>query len=295
MHAPMIEDQIHSISMNNDCQFDSFLSHFREELVNCRPLLTNILDLIIANRAINLTESGKHIRSIHLFGNVCIRNLIDGCYDTNCQFSHILLSNDIVLNNLESASIEDVNEAYHELLLRYPKLLEQYFRVFCIFYGNKKFRTQLRDMSHVCAQSENAESFMLEIVNAFVSTGMPYSTAVDVLIKELTSNGYDGRYQILVLSVTLNPRNTKLLEHLHNFETVFIDNNCVGHTDAVEKLVQINLKEHVESLMEYTLDILAKCMVSTLLQMNQNLLKSFLDTAETFGLGGTKRILHRIS
>lgn len=257
--------------------------------------MTNILDLIESNRSVNRTESGKRIGSIHLFCNVCIRNLIDGCYDINCQFSHILPTNDIVLNNLESASIEDVNEAYHELLLRYPKLLEQYFRVFCVFYGNKKYRTQLRDMSHVCAQSENAESFMLEIINAFVSTGMPYSTAVDVLIKELTSNGYDARYRILVLSVALNPRNTKLLEHLHNFETIFIDSNCNGHKDAVEKLVQANLNEHVESLMEYTLDVLAKCMVSTLLQINQNLLKSFLDTAETFGLVGTKRILHCIS
>lgn len=258
--------------------------------------MTDILDLIESNRSVNRTESGKHIESIHLFSNVCIRNLIDGCYDLHCPFSHTLPPGDAVLDNLECASLDEVNEAYDELLIQYPKLLDKYFRAFCTFYGKKKFRTRLRDMSYICAQSaDKAESFMQEIVNGFVSTGMPYSTSVDVLINQLTSSGRDTRYQMLVLKVALSVKNEKLLEHLHKFESVFVDENRSGHKEAVEKLVQINLDGQTEAIRKYTLGVLKKCTITTYLQMNQKLLKSFLDSARMYGHPEAKHILHRIA
>lgn len=268
----------------------------RETLENGRALLTDILELIESNRSINRTESGKHIESIHLFSNVCIRNLIDSCYELHCPFSHTLPPNDTVLDNLECASIEEVNEAYDELLIQYPKLLDKYFRAFCTFYGKNKIRTRLRDMSNICAQSAvKAESFMQEIVNGFVSTGMPYSTAVDVLINDMTSNGRSTRHQMLVLNVAMSMRNAKLLEHLNKFETVFVDENRSGHKEAIEKLVQINLDEHTEEIRKYTLSVLKKCTITTYLQMNQKLLKSFLDSARMYGHPEAKHILHRIA
>lgn len=257
--------------------------------------MTDILDLIESNRSINRTESGKRIETIHLFCNVCIRNLIDGCYDIHCQFSHVLPPSHVVLDNLESASLDEVNEAYNELLLRYPKLLEQYFRTFAIYYGKNRIRTQLRDMSHICAHSEKANIFMQEIVNGFIYTGLPYSTAVDVLINQFATSKYDTRYQMLVLNVALNVKNKKLEEHLRRFETVFIDENCAGHKDAVEKLVQINVNEYVEVIAQYTLKVMKKCTISTFLQMNQKLLKTFLDTARMYGLTEAQHILYRIA
>lgn len=273
-----------------------FFQRFRDTLQNYRPLLTNILeDLIESNRWVNRTENGRTIKSIDLFGNACIRNLIDGCYDIQCRFSHDLPSSDQVLLNLESATIEQVSEAYNELLLHYPVLMEQYFRVFCVFYGRKKFRTQLLEMSHVCAQSDKPESFMQEIVNAFVSTGMPYSTSVDWLIKESTAACHNPRYRILALDVALDLQNTKLLEHLHHFENVFVDENCFGHKESVDKLLQISLYNSAEPITEFILKVLKKCTITTYLRANQKHLKLFLDTARMCGHREAQDILHRIA
>lgn len=191
--------------------------------------------------------------------------------------------------------MDEVNQAYNELLLQYPKLLDQYFQAFAIFYGRNKLRTQLRDMSHICAHSEKADAFMQEVVNGFIYTGMPYSTAVDVLINQLATCEYDTRYQMLILNVALNAKNTKLLEHLRRFEAVFIDENCAGHKDAVEKLIQINVNEYVEPIAKYTLKAMKKCTIATFLQTNQKLLKTFLDTARMCGHPEAQHILYRIA
>lgn len=275
-----------------------FSCHFSETFENGRRIVTDILDLIESNRSVNRTESGKRIESIHLFCNVCIRNLIDGCYDIHCQFSHILPPSHIVLDNLESANLAEVDEAYHELLLQYPKLFEEYFQAFCIFYAKNKIRTQLRDMSLVCVKSEKGETFMQEIVNGFVSTGMPYSTSVEVLIKYMASNGQmimDTQYKMLVLKVALNQNNAKLLDHLHHFEHIFIDGNCAGRKDAIEKLLKINLDSYVEAITKYTLDVLKKCTIAMFLQTNQTLLKAFLETARMYGHLEAKDIMHRMA
>lgn len=136
---------------------------------------------------------------------------------------------------------------------------------------------------------------MQEIANGFIYTGLPYSTAVDVLINQFATSKYDTRYQMLVLNVALNVKNKKLEEHLRRFETVFIDENCAGHKDAVEKLVQINVNEYVEVIAQYTLKVMKKCTISKFLQMNQKLLKTFLDTARMYGLTEAQHILYRIA
>lgn len=271
------------------------LFNFSSSFENDQPLLTDILELIVSNDAANRTENGEAINSIYLFDNVCIRNLNDCCYDIQCRFKHSLPSNESVQRNLETARFDEVNEAYNDLLVCYPKLFDRYFPAFCAYYSKQRIRTQLRDMSHECASSVHAKCFMQEIVNGFCATNMPYHVSVDVLVNQSISHGNDPRYQMLVLNVAMDWKNSKLLEHLQRFQEIFIDENRVGHTEAIEKLIRLNAERYDEALATFTLEVLRKCPSRSYIQSNEmSTLQTVLKTIAQRGHRDGHNILQRI-
>lgn len=259
------------------------------------PLLTDILEMIIANGADNRTENGERIASIHLFENICIRNLKECCYDIFCRFNHTMPTVDTVLYNLETAAYDEVIEAYTDLLLVYSKLFDQYFPTFCSFFGKRKIRTQLRDMSHLCMRSEHAKEFMQEIVNGLCVSGVAYSTTVNVLIKQLTVNDYDQHYQMLILYVAMNWDNAELMQHLRQFQRIFMDENWTGQRDVLDKLIRLNLEKSDEVLVTFTIDTLKRCSVTTYLRTNGKRLQQFLVDAVKSGHLDGQNILRRIA
>lgn len=100
---------------------------------------------------------------------------------------------------------------------------------------------------------------------------------------------------MLVLNVALDLQNTKLLEHLHQFEIVFDDENCPGHKENIDKLLQISLYDSAEPITNFTLTVLKKCTAITYLRTNQKLLRSFLDTASKCGHREARYIMIRIA
>lgn len=275
---------------------------FSINLEECRPILMNILQKLIevnenpgSDPLINSNEKGETFESIHIFCNVCLKHLRDNCYNVSCKFSHSLPPNGIVEKNLDYAPVEEIFEAYNQLLINYDRLKHNYFSAFCKVYGKKKLRTQLTEMIGVYKDTANMytdATFLKDIVNGFVISGMPYHTTVEFVIRKMKKIITESQYHLLS-EVILDKRNMHVLDHVDRFKDIFFDDNHLFVSKIIEKMLK--LSSSTQELMMYSLNVLKKCRITTFSSISVHILTEFLENCKFCGHFEARQIYQRMN
>lgn len=209
----------------------------------------------------NCDENGDFWPSIKIFENVCLKYIRNECYGPYCDFSHELPAFDCVEKLLKTASPKEIQEAQNQLLLRYDILLTEYFEVFCKFYGRQVDRESLRRLISVISQKPLASSYLKEILDGFLISGMQYSTCVQQLLIE-TDDVLNSTEQFeLMWELIIDVRNDKIDEQLTEFEKLLISNALVS-ASAINKILELQINGDADgmnaSFFEYFFSISTK-------------------------------------
>lgn len=242
----------------------------------------------------NCDENGEIWPSIWIFGNVCMKFLTDICFNPYCEHSHELPSIETVQSHLNTASSREIWELHRHILLRYDKLMVDFFETFCSFCGRKwqYHRENLRTMIEPLSTRPSAAAYMKHIVNGFLISDMRYSTCVNLLMLQIDSSlNMDDRFNIL-WGCIIDPRNDKIDEHLKSYEIVFMG-NAIGIVDAMNKLMKYHIVGGLDQLREFTVNLVKKCRIDTFRRLDSKLLKGFIEYVRSFDLNSKTTIEKR--
>lgn len=252
-----------------------------------------------SNSVQNFQKSDFFFGASHrIFSNICLEYLKGTCFRTHCAYVHKLPNVNTVQSKVEAANIDDVNEAYKELLLKHDQLLVKYFSVFCSYYGRREKRERLRRMVPIVAKERYIEHSLLKsIVNGIALSGVPHSTAMDIVINEI--NEIDSieitdaaRFEFM-LGIFIDENNTYadengndnvLMDHLKCIQKQILDDSIGSHYKAIDKMLQLEQLIDVHEIRKYFVsEIMGKCSINTFRQIDRCLLTKYLKQIEVLG------------
>lgn len=239
----------------------------------------------------NSDENGNIWPSIRIVGNVCMKFLIDICFNPYCEHRHELPSVETVQGQLNGASTREISEFQNHILLRYDKLMVAFFETFCMHCGRKwqYHRENLRTMIKPLSTRPLAAAYMKQIVKGFLTSGMKFSTCVNQLMLEIDASlTMDDQFNIL-WALIIDPRNDKTVDHLNMYEPVFMG-DALGIVDAINKLVQYQIMGEMDDLREFTVNLVKKCCIHTFRCLDSQLLKSFIACVRLFDMNASAAI-----
>lgn len=216
-----------------------------------------------------------------IFGNICLPFLEDKCYVVcGCMNDHKLPSKEQVQRNLELSERKDVDHAHNDYLIKYDKLLTEYFAVFTKYYGRKKYPEYLR-RSIVSIADKRDTTYFKDILNGLLVCGLQYQTAIDLLIIEMPATvDQDDRFNLL-WQLILDTRNKKVREHLQSFEAnICKESNGTGNQFINALLEQLIISEFDELKM-FCVRLLKSCAITTLHRIDMGPLKQFVYNLST--------------
>lgn len=225
----------------------------------------------------NCDENGKCWPSIRIFQNVCLKYLLNECLNPYCEFRHDLPTEEMVQNHLNNASKREILEVQNHIILHYDKLMLRFFRTFCMHYGRKwkNYRENLRTIIEPLSTKPMAATYLKDVVDGFLTSGMPFTTCVRQLMLQIDlSLNMDDQFNIL-WDLIIDARNENIAEQLKHFEPVF-SGDAVGVVDAMNKLLQFQVSGELNDLRKFTIDLVQKCRIETFQRINSNVLENFI-------------------
>lgn len=242
----------------------------------------------------NCDENGNIWQSIRIVGDVCMKFLVDVCFNMYCDHRHELPSVEAVRAQLNSASTREILELQNHILLRYDKLMAAFFEAFCLHCGRKwqYHRENLRTMIGPLSKRPLAATYMKQIVNGFLASGMKFSTCVNQLMLEIDlSLNMDDRFNIL-WALIIDARNDKVVDHLKLFRPVFVG-NALGIVGAMNKLIECQVMGELDELREFTVDLVKKCRIDAFRDLDSKLLKDYIECVHSFDSNSSTTIEHK--
>lgn len=229
-----------------------------------------------------------------IFGDICPKFLIDECYNTSCELAHSLPEQDVIEQRLKMASFREIIEAQDQFLLEYDPLLGEYFTIFCDYYGQnwKYHRETLRLLIGEISQRTSPTPYLKEIVNSFVSSGIEYSTCVELLLLEFhESLTTEMRFDI-IWDIMIDTKNEKVAEQLDEFESI-LHGDEVDVAMVINKILRHQINDQLMSLQERAISLLKKCTVTAFRKIDQSLLKNYIWHMKGINSAASKAIQQR--
>lgn len=253
--------------------------HFSESHESKYQFLQGILrniDTVDDNRPVG-QEPNIHVTPTSpIFGNICLPFLENECYGLYlCPHNHTLLAKDQVQRNLEVSERADIELAHNDYLLKYEKLMENYWPVFARCYGYKKWPEYLRrSIKTIAVKGE--PTYLRDIVNGLVIGGTEYHTAIDLILLEMPeSMDMEDRLNLL-WEIVLDARNKKARAHLKAFEPSILNATDGTAELFINKLLaQLVLNELVDLKM-FCIGLLKHCATTTLCRLDNDTLDKFI-------------------
>lgn len=242
----------------------------------------------------NCDENGEIWPSNRIFGDICLKYLRDTCYGTFCDFSHELPVQQTVEARLRSASRHEIEEVQNEILLKHDVLMDEYFPLFCKFYGRQwqTHRESLRRLISVLSTRPAAALYMKEIFGGFLISGMEYSTCVDQLLNEFDDSlNSEERFE-LIWELMIDPRNDQIDEQLKEFKHLWRSDAIIAAT-ALNRMLEHQINGDLESLRDTTVALVKSTTVATFRKLDATLLKQYIQLLRTLNLNDGKLIQNR--
>lgn len=240
----------------------------------------------------NCDENGKIWPSVRILDNVCLKFLTGACLNPYCEYRHELPSIELFQRQLNGASsTSEILEFQNHILLRYDVLMATFFKTFCLHCGRKWqcHRENLRTMIGPLSTRPLAATYMNDIVNGFLVSGMKYSTCVNQLMFEYDlSLNMDDQFNIL-WALIIDPRNDKITDHLKMYEIVF-SGDALPIVDAINGLLEYQIRGEMEELREFTVTLVKKCRIATFRRIDTKLLQNYITHVRLFDLNASKMI-----
>lgn len=240
--------------------------------------LAGVLHDIKNKKPVSIEEvSYEPDKSVHqLFGNICLPFLENKCYGIyGCQSAHRLIPKEQVLRNLQLCEHKEVEHAQTEYLLKYDKLLDEYFSVFTKYYGHKHYREYIRRSIVPIADKRNP-AFLKDILAGFLIGGLKYHTAIDVILNELPQTMDDEDRFNLLWKIILDTRNNKVLEHIKLFEPVILKENNGEANEFINTLLKQLVINEFPDLKMLGIRLLKNCAITTLRRIERDPLNKFI-------------------
>lgn len=262
-----------------------FLSNFKAEL-----------DQTEGNSSLaeNCDENNRTWPSNRIFDNICLKSLIDQCYNPYCDYSHTFPSPETVESRLKTASWREIDELQNNLLLRYEALMSRYFTVFCTHCGREweMHRENLRLMISLLSTKPSATAYLKDIVHGFLISGIKYSTCVNQLFLEIDESlDIEGQFNIL-WPIIIDTRNDKVNDHLKTFESVLYGDALVN-TDAINKILMHQINDEMLDVRELAVNLVKKCRLATFQRINPVLLQKYVWHVRVFDFNTSRAIQQR--
>lgn len=243
---------------------------------------------------VNCDENGKLWPSNRIFGEICLKYLCDSCFGTYCNFPHGLPETQAVETRLRSASRREIEKVQNEILLQHDMLMDAFFALFCQFYGREwqTHRESLRRLISVLSIRPGASSYMKEILDGFLLSGMDYSTCIDQLIMELDDSlNAQERFEI-VWELMIDPRNDRLDEQLTDFKHLLLGNALVA-SSAINRILEHQINGDLEGLRDLTNSIVQGTSLITFRKLDPSLLKQYIQLLCSLNLTAGKIIQNK--
>lgn len=219
-------------------------------------------------------EADKTVNQI--FGNICLPFLENKCYGIYaCQNDHKLIPKEQVLRNLQLCEHKEVQYAQTEYLLKYDKLLIEYFASFTKYYGHKHYPEYLRRSIVPIAGKQNP-TFLKDILAGFLIGGLKYHTAIDVILNELPQTMDDDDRFSLLWKIILDTRNKRAHEHMKLFEPVILKENNGEANEFINSLLKQLVINEFPDLKMLGIRLLKNCAITTLRRIERDPLNKFI-------------------
>lgn len=242
----------------------------------------------------NCDENGHIWAANRIFNNVCLKFLRDDCYNPYCDYAHTLPTNETVASRLATATRREIDEAQNHILLRHDMLMTNYFAVFCKFYGRKwqMHRENLRLLISVLSIRPLAAVYMRDILDGFLISDMKYSTCVNQLLLEIDESLDITEKFNIMWDLIIDLRNESAHEHLKMFEPVLLS-DAVMNANAITKLIEFQIKDGLEGLRDFAVNLVKRCPLVTFRKINEKTLKDYIWHVRWFDLSASRAIQQR--
>lgn len=218
-----------------------------------------------------------------IFNNVCHAYLEGICLkELFCQYTHKLPSPEEVLTSLRKATVTVVNSAFNDVVLNNVKILPLYFDVFAEYYGETKNRTQLREMSQHCKNPQYNLLYKLKsVINGFVKSGLMYDSCVEQIINniDIKVNIRDFNY---LFDIILDERNARAGEQCSRFVHMFCSDELNFVVEYINRALQLCNSIGSMDLVQFCLNVLNKCTITTFRSLNEEALHNFIEYVEKY-------------
>lgn len=226
-----------------------------------------------------------------IFGEICAKFLDGQCYRTYCDFSHNFPSKNEVELHLKLATRDQIEQVQNKILLRHDNLLMEYLSVFCTFFGRKwlKHRESLRLLVSELSKKIDAPILIKEIFNGFLISGMKYGTCVNQLLNEIDDSLNEEEQFEIMWQLIIDPSNEQIQRHLKEFDEILKSDALVA-TDAINKLMTLQINDDLEELRATVIDIVKKTSVITFLKIDSKLLRTYIKCVQNYDSAAAKAI-----
>lgn len=240
----------------------------------------------------NCDENGRFWPSIRILDNLCLKILTNNCLNPYCEYRHELPSIEMFERNLNgTSSTREILEFQNNILLRHDMLMAAFFQAFCMFCGRKWqwHRENLRAMIWPLSTRPMASAHMADIVNGFHTSGIKYSTCVNILMLEYDETlNMDDQFNIF-WTVIVDPRNDQIVQHLEKYEPVFMGGSF-AIVDAINKLLGYQIMGEMDDLRAFIVNLVKKCRIATFRRIDSKQLKNYIAHIRLFDLNASKII-----
>ena len=131
----------------------------------------------------------KHLGIESICPNICFFFLRDDCIEgEQCYYLHELPSDSDVSCALTKCGVKDAAKLLTVVIARCPKLLQQYFHVFVIYFAEQNARNELMEIIGICERETDKEKqfqYFQHLINAFIRIGESYTTAMQIIFWNL--------------------------------------------------------------------------------------------------------------
>lgn len=241
---------------------------------------------------LNCSSNGELWPSQRIFGEICLKYLRNECFDTICHFAHELPTAEIVKNRLSVASRQDIEVTQNQILLRHDNLLNEYLPVFCTHYGRdwQIHRESLRQLIPLLSLKTSAQTYLKEILNGFLISGVPYTVCVQILLLEMDDSLNSDEQFAIMWEIIIDERNESVDAQLKDFEHTILYGDEFVSSNAINRILQLQTNGDLECIREQAITFIKKSKVTTFHKIDKNLLKQYIWHVRSFNLKASNEI-----